>query len=58
MKKLNEIKFDCPKCDGKKADVQAKIVITDKTSIQVKCLKCKTNYFLPEDDKRCTKFFK
>lgn len=65
MTKLNKIKFKC-ECDGNESDVQCKLTTTvtidKKTStkmlIQIKCLSCKHNHYLPEDDSRCQKFFK
>jgi len=54
----NKIKVDCPACNGKEADVLAKIFSHGKTTIVVKCETCHRQNFLPENDKKCAKFFK
>ena len=54
---INKIDFGCP-CEGKQSDVQAKFSTGGKTVIQIKCLTCKHNHYLKEEDKRCSIFFK
>jgi len=54
---VNIINYDCP-CGHKKSDVQCKIFNGETTTIQIKCLGCKHNHYLKEDDERCSRFFK
>ena len=54
---INKIGFDCS-CGGKESDVQAKFSQEGKMVIQIKCIKCKHNHFLKDDDERCSSFFK
>lgn len=53
---INKIEFDCP-CGGKESDVLVKFSQGDKMVIQIKCLGCKHNHLLKEDDERCLPFF-
>ncbi len=58
---VNLIKCECD-CKNPQNDVLGKISYTDKknkriTKILTKCVGCKTQHLLDENDTRCTKFF-
>lgn len=62
---FNKINYECP-CGGNEADVQNKTLFgyvenkiqKFKELIQIKCVGCNHNHFLPVNDERCTQFFK